>query len=55
MFPIGIYVKPTKPCKKIHIRLIENKYHSEYKKLNPRISKRKYKKKINKTKKKKQN
>ena len=35
MFPIGIYVKPTKPSKQLHIKLIE-KFNIEFKNVKPK-------------------
>lgn len=48
MFPLGVYVKPSKPCKKIHIKIIENRYDTEYKNMYPKQTKNR-RKKINKT------
>ena len=50
MFPIGIYVKPAKPCKKIHIKIIEHNYDKEYKNIYHKQTKNR-RKKNNKTKK----
>lgn len=49
MFPIGLIVKPSKPCKKINIKLI-NQNAIEFKKKYPKQSRSKHIKK-NKTKK----
>lgn len=49
MFPIGLVVKPCKPSKKTHIKLI-NPLALEFKKKYPKQTKTKVKK-INKTKK----
>jgi hypothetical protein len=49
MFPIGLVVKPSKPSKKTHIKLI-NQLPIEFKHKYPKQSKTKVKK-INKTKK----
>ena len=40
MIPNGVYVKPSKPCKKMHIKVIEMNA-KEFKLLNPRVSKKK--------------
>ena len=50
MFPLGLMVKPSKPSKKTHIRLI-NQYDAEFKSKYPKQSKRRsIKTKPNKTK-----
>lgn len=45
MFPLGLFVKPIKPAKQIHIKLIE-KFNQEFKIKNPKKNKNKTKKKL---------
>ena len=49
MIPIGVYVKPSKPCKKMHIKVIEMNT-KEFKLFKPRVSKKKKMKIIDKDK-----